>query len=116
MIGTNDIGLGAPRELTQRNYRDILDQIVRESPGTRLYVQSILPREAERCEAVIALNTAIAHMAIERGAVFVDLFPAFADEDGSILDELSPDDLHLSGQGYRRWQSAIEPFVLEETG
>ena len=114
MIGTNDIGLGAPRALTQRNYREILDQIVRASPDTDIYVQSILPREAKRCEDVTALNAAIAEMAQTRGLTYVDLFPAFVDEDGSILDELSPDGLHLSGQGYRRWQSAIEPYVLEQ--
>lgn len=113
MIGTNDIGLGAPDELTQRNYRDILDQIVRESPETQVYVQSILPREAKRCEDVIALNAAIAEMAQTRGLMYVDLFQAFVNEDGSIRDEFSLDGLHLSGQGYRHWQSVIEPHVLE---
>jgi len=111
MIGTNDIGLGAPREQTLDNYRAILDQILRESPDTRLVVQSVLPRESQYHDQVVTLNAELSTMAQERGLTFVDLFQVFVGEDGAIQDELTCDSLHLSGQGYRKWHTLIESAV-----
>jgi lysophospholipase L1-like esterase len=111
MIGTNDIGLGTPRDQTVRNYSNILDQIVQESPETRVYVQSILPREARYYEQVVALNATIAAMVETRGLDYADLFSAFLGDGGAIREELSSDNLHLNGQGYRLWGSLVELSV-----
>src|SRR5262245_19273306 len=46
MIGTNDLGRGASVAETATRYREILARLGRESSGTRLYVQSVLPRGA----------------------------------------------------------------------
>ena len=57
------------------------------------------------------LNRAIAALAAERNLTFVDLYPAFLGDDGSIRDDLTYDELHLSGAGYRVWQEQLEPFL-----
>lgn len=110
-IGTNDIGTGVEESKTLTNYATILDTLQRELPETKVYVQSILPREAENRARVERLNREIAAMAAQRGLTFIDLYPAFLAEDGSIRDELTYDELHLSGEGYRVWQRELEPFV-----
>lgn len=115
MIGTNDIGLGTPRDETVRNYSTILDRLKVALPETRIYVQSVLPREAEAHGDVAALNTAICEMATERRLTYLDLFPAFAGEGGGIRDGLSYDRLHLTGAGYRHWQSLLAPYVIEKS-
>ena len=49
----------------------------------------------------------ISRLAAERGLALVPVFSRFADERGAIRGELSYDNLHLSGRGYREWQSAL---------
>ena len=56
LIGTNDIGLGAKWADTLRNYAEILDRFIEETPETRLYIQSVLPREPQNRDKVLALT------------------------------------------------------------
>ena len=37
----------------------------------------------------------------------------FLEADGSISDEIMPDLLHLSTEGYERWAEALEPKLKE---
>ncbi|MBN1248909.1 MAG: sialate O-acetylesterase [Anaerolineae bacterium] len=113
MIGTNDIGLGVPGEETVRNYAAILDKLTQASPQTRIYVQSVLPREPKAYDDVLALNAVISEMAQARGLPYLDFLPAFVGEDGGIRPSLSYDRLHLSGEGYRLWQSLLEPYATD---
>ena len=111
LIGTNDIGLGARWADTLRNYAQILDRFIDDTPETQLYVQSVLPREAENRDKVLALNVEIMRMAEQRDLTYIDLFPAFADEAGVLRDELTYDSLHLTGEGYRLWHDLIAARV-----
>jgi lysophospholipase L1-like esterase len=45
--------------------------------------------------------------------VFRDIGAIFLEPDGSILPTVSPDGLHLTPEGYRRWASVLEPLVRE---
>lgn len=110
-IGTNDLGTGVDEAVIVENYAEILDRFARGAPSAQIHVQSLLPREAGYRLQVERLNASLAALAAERDFVFVDLYPSFLDEDGSIRDELSPDELHLSGAGYRLWQQQLTPFV-----
>ena len=64
-------------------------------------------------EEVEAYNRHIKAIADELGVVYIDLYPAFLAPDGSIRDELTLDELHLSGEGYRVWQTRLEPVMRE---
>jgi lysophospholipase L1-like esterase len=114
LIGTNDLGLGTPYDETLSNYAAILDQLREHSPETQVLVQSVLPREARYHDDVVALNTAIAALARARGLTTIDLFPSFVSDDGAIQEALSYDGLHLSGKGYRLWQSLLEPYTVRD--
>lgn len=111
MIGTNDLGMGISEDILLDNYARLLDRIMRERPETQIYIQSLLPRAAAYRERVESVNAALRSLAAERGLVYVDLYPAFLADDGSICDEYSGDELHLTGVGYREWERLLDPFV-----
>lgn len=110
-IGTNDLGAGIDEATILENYETILDHFARDAPSTTVYVQSVLPRAASYRERVESLNAGIEALAAARGLEFIDLYPAFLDEDGSIRDALSYDELHLTGEGYRLWQERLDSHV-----
>lgn len=112
-IGTNDLNRGPDRATSYQQYRQIVSSIQAGSPSTAIFLQSVLPREAAMREEVEAYNRHIKAIADELGVVYIDLYPAFLAPDGSIRDDLTLDELHLSGEGYRVWQARLEPVVRE---
>jgi lysophospholipase L1-like esterase len=111
MIGTNDLGFGASVEATATRYEAILAALRRDAPATRIAVLSVLPRSASDSVRIEALNRAIRELARSQGAQWIDLDPAFLAPDGSIRDDLSNDELHLTGAGYLEWRRRISPYV-----
>ncbi len=111
MIGTNDLGTGVPHDTIVARYATLLDRFASETPSTTVYVQSVLPRAADYRERIERLNQALRAMAAERGLTYIDLYPAFLAEDGSIRDELTFDEIHLTGDGYREWHRLLEPHL-----
>jgi|TARA_R110002072_G_scaffold92860_3_gene206341 lysophospholipase L1-like esterase len=110
-IGTNDLTHGPERDVSYQQYRGILNTIQSESPATDIYVQSVLPRKAEFREEVEAYNREIREMANELDITYINLYPSFLAPDGSIRDELTYDEIHLTGQGYQLWQSLLTPAM-----
>lgn len=111
-IGTNDLTHGPQdREDSYQQYREILQRIRNESPGTVVYAQSLLPRSLKYREEVEAYNREIQKLAKALGITYVDLYPHFLDRDGSIRDDLSNDELHLNGAGYKLWQAQLQPYL-----
>ena len=110
LIGTNDLSLGVTEADIVSNVREIVDEIHVGSPETEVYVQSVLPRAAEYGEQIESLNVAI-QPAIDGVATWIDLYPIFLDDDGSIKDDYSNDELHLHGAGYLVWRDAIKHLV-----
>jgi lysophospholipase L1-like esterase len=111
LIGTNDLLYGVEPDVIVKNTLAIVAQIRESSPETVVYVQSILPREASYRASIESVNRSI-QSAIKSTAEWVDLYPAFIDEqDGSIADRFSNDELHLTGEGYALWSSLIGEYV-----
>jgi len=110
-IGTNDLAASVSEDEIVSNLSEIIGRIHAEAPGAEVYVQSVLPRDASYRARIEALNDRYAEVAAERGVAFVDLYPLFLSEDGSISDELANDELHLMGEGYAVWRDAIEGLV-----
>jgi hypothetical protein len=112
MIGTNDLFVGASPQEIAANVAAILARIARESAGTQLYLQSVLPRAASYRAEVEALNTRLEAVAREQSATWIDLYPTFLDPaTGAIRISLSNDELHLLGPGYALWRQAIAGHV-----
>ena len=114
-IGTNDLTHGPDqRDTSYLQYKEIIARVQKESPTTRIYLQSLLPRAADYRAQIEVFNSEIESLAIEMGVTYIELYTHFLDPDGSIADELSNDELHLNGQGYLLWQSLLEPYLAPE--
>jgi lysophospholipase L1-like esterase len=110
MIGTNDLAAGDDEDEIVANVQAIVSTIRRDSPDTELFVQSLLPRAEKYREQVEHLNETLEPAVSDEGT-WVDLYPRFLDDDGSIADSYSNDELHLLGEGYLVWRDAIDEHI-----
>ncbi len=113
LIGTNDLPWFLQREDDEilDTYEEILERIRIESPGTRVFVQSLLPRAVGYARRIKTLNHRLKRMAERRGLTYVDIHPRLCAPDGSIRPELSNDRLHLMGGGYLIWAEVLKPHL-----
>jgi len=112
LIGTNDLGGGADENSIISNVSKILDQLKAALPRCRIYLQTVLPREADFTVRVESLNRRYVQLALAKSVVLIDLFPLFDDGNGRLRHDLTADSLHLLGAGYEVWRAAIAPYVL----
>lgn len=106
LTGTNDVRDGLPPADTVEALTELLDELARRSPSTRVVLQTILPR-AETAEAIVATNRAISDLAMDRGLELVDLHAAFDDGSGGLRPDETIDGWHLSTRGYDRWEALL---------
>ena len=116
LIGTNDLTRDVPVARIAANVRLIVRRCLAEAPGTRLFLQGVMPRAASYRGRIEALNGSYREIAAATGATFIDLFPLLADGSGAIRGEYSADKLHLTGPAYRAWVDTIGPLVDAEFG
>ena len=113
LIGTNDLPFfeyHSDRKILA-TYEAILDKCKNDSPETRVFVQSILPRKKRFARRIIGLNAQLKSLAEKFGYTFINLFPHFANAEGQIRDELTNDHLHLMASGYEIWVRILTPYL-----
>ena len=111
LIGTNDLGTRQTVEHLVRNIQSILVDLRRDLPGTRLLLQSILPRAREFADQLQEANIHLRQFSATVRAQYLDLWPVFAREDGEIEPAYSDDRLHLNAAGYEAWLSELRPAL-----
>jgi lysophospholipase L1-like esterase len=123
LIGINDLSKNTPVAVILNNYRRIVLGIQRMSPGTRIYVQSLMPTNNEfphfpnaknKDHLVREVNLGIKEIARETGVTFIDLYPHFLSADGQLDKAFTNDGLHLSGEGYLLWAKILRPYIEED--
>lgn len=120
LTGINDVSHGLSADSIVRLMRLTVERIRRESPQTRLYLQSLLPINesfgrykllAGKTELVPEINARLKELAREQGIDFIDLFPLFAEPGTSVLRrELTADGLHLNKEGYQIWAKKLKKY------
>lgn len=122
MIGINDIANNNPDSIILHNYRLILNEIQLKSPGTKVYVQSILPtnkkftqysRHQNKTEHILYINEKLKKLCSEKKLIYIDVFTALADTDHQLKSQYTNDGLHLMAEGYKVWIEILKPFVNE---
>jgi lysophospholipase L1-like esterase len=114
LIGINDIGKDIPDAVIAGNIRKIIIRLQKESPSTKIYVQSILPvnpgvpnfpQHYDKQEHILSTNKLMSRVAEESHCVFINIHDLFTDENGCLDAKLTPDGLHLApGRGgYEKW-------------
>lgn len=117
MIGINDLIRGVSVEQLVQNYATLLTRFHTQSPSTQVYIQSLLPL-GDRCYRqelqanVLAVNQQLFALAETFSCTYINLFPHFTNQLGSLDSQYSQDDLHLNGIAYDRWRQLIREFVV----
>ncbi len=112
LIGTNDLtGNGQSRKVDDiaPQFRELVENIVRQAPGATLLVNSVMPRTAWLAPRIKALNAHYRSIAADAGATFIDLWPALAGSGDELRTQFTQDNIHLNGAGYRAWVDVLRP-------
>jgi N-acetylglucosamine-6-sulfatase len=118
MIGTNNTGhsMQDPEEVAEGVHKTV-DLLKDRWPTTQLVLLGIFPRGKTSFDPMrlnnVAINQVIQHFADNNHVHYLDIGPLLLNHDGSLSEEVMPDLLHLSSEGYRRWADAIEPKLRE---
>ena len=111
LVGTNDLGQRKSVEHLVRNIEFLLVTLRRGLPGTRMLVQSIMPRGAEFAERIHDANRHLRQFAPSVNAQYLDLWPALVGPGDEIDPALSDDRVHLNDAGYEAWLSELRPGI-----
>ncbi|RZK44179.1 MAG: GDSL family lipase [Pedobacter sp.] len=117
MIGVNDIKRGTPIADIARNYERIVIKVKRESPKTKIYLQSVLPVTESilasiydniRNPKIIELNKLMKDLSTKYKVPYVDLYSQMIDERGQLVRSLTTDGLHLQPEAYVIWANYLK--------
>lgn len=111
LVGTNDLGTRQTVEHLVRNIQSICVTLRRELPGSRMLVQSVMPRAREFSPRIHDANIHLRQFSSTVNAQFLDLWPALSLEDGEINPAYSDDRLHLNDAGYEAWLGELRPAI-----
>ena len=120
MIGINDIAKGTPDSVIVSNHQKIYDRIRKASPTTKIYVESILPTNADftefnrhqsKDEHIRIVNEALQKICVTMRITYIDLYSRFLDTTGKLNKQYTNDGLHINGYGYMLWKQ-----ILQEKG
>lgn len=124
LIGINNVSRGIPADTIISEIRMIVHKIKRESPKTKLYLQSVLPvndcygmfsGHTSRWQVVKQINDLLKPLAEKEGATYIDLYSHFVDGDSGKMDpQYTNDGVHLLGKGYLLWRDIVKPYVNEK--
>ena len=116
MIGINDLARNIPDQIILRNFKRIISQIQKETPATKLYIQSILPTNNEfslfpayqnKISHIQYINKELSVLCAARKISYVDLFSHFTNTQGKLDKRYTNDGVHLTGEGYKKWKSIL---------
>lgn len=121
LIGVNDLGGGIEAAVVIENIKQIAERIAKESPATKLYIQSILPvnntfkkfasRHGLRSNEIKEVNAALESYCRKGSATYLDINTPLSDSEGRLDARYTNDGLHLMGDGYIVWRDAIKKYV-----
>lgn len=123
LIGINDVSRGTPADTIVNRIGKIVKKIKKNSPKTKLYLQSILPvtdhykmfgNHTKHWQMVKGINEKLAELAESEKVTYIDLYSHFVDSVTGKMNVLySNDGLHLLGKGYLKWAEIVKPYVLK---
>lgn len=122
MVGMNDLSHGITAKQVFERCRKTIDQIRKQTPTTKLYVQSCLPycesfgrwKTLEgRSAEVPRINALLEDYCKKLGITYINLYPHFLEKGTNQMKvEYSKDGLHLTEAGYAVWASLLKPYFL----
>ena len=121
LIGTNDLSRGKSVDEVAKNVEKIVERVKRESPKTKLYVQSVFPVNPKfnkflghmnRQKDIAALNAKIKAVAARHGVTYIDVYNSLVTPSTDVMNpKYTNDGLHLLGKGYQKWVDVLKPYL-----
>lgn len=121
LIGINDVSHDLTADSVVTLITLLVDRIQKESPETKLYLQSLLPINESVCkyktmigktDIVPEINRKLEVLATSRKIPFINLFPLFTEKGTNVLrKELTRDGLHLTEEGYEIWGKKLRKYI-----
>lgn len=121
LAGVNDISHDLTADSIVSMIRMTIERIQRESPDTKLYLQSLLPfnesfgrykKLTGKTNMIPEINAQLETLAKEHKITFINLFPLFTEKGTNVLrSELTSDGLHLNEEGYKIWVKALKKKI-----
>ena len=118
LIGVNDVSHDLSTDSIVYRIDQTLTRIQKESPDTKVYLQSLLPinesfnrykRLTNKTYQIPEINARLETLAKEKKITFINLYPLFTEKGTNVLKkELTYDGLHLNDEGYKVWVDAIK--------
>ena len=123
LIGINDVSRGTSADTIVKRIGMIARKIKRDSPSTKLYLQSVLPvtdyykkfnGHTSHAAVIPDINKGLKELAKKEKLTYVDLYSHFLDKKtGKMNIEYTNDGLHLLGKGYLKWVEIVKPYIAE---
>ncbi|WP_170885662.1 GDSL-type esterase/lipase family protein [Bacillus alkalicellulosilyticus] len=113
MIGINDLLRSVSKKNYVNNMREIIERIQEDSPNSQIFIQSILPinhvsyKLNTTPEEIQELNVILEKLTVEYGVNYIDLYSKMSDDKNLLNERFTNDGLHLLGEGYEVWETAI---------
>lgn len=120
LIGTNDLHDGKSVEEISDNIKQIVDEIVKNRPETKIYLESIYPVNKDINEVAVGtrtnsditeINNLLEDFCEEKDINYVDIYNLLTDDDGNLSNEYSNDGLHLNDKGYEVVTDKIKEYL-----
>jgi beta-glucosidase len=116
LIGTNNL-FTTKRDVedTVRGITAVAQKLHTAYPAAKILLLGVFPRgeapDASERIPIIKINKALAKLDDGQSIFVQDVGSVFLNPDGTLPRAISPDQLHLSEEGLRRWAEAIGPTV-----
>ncbi len=110
MLGINELGWSSSATFIQ-DYGKVIDEIKKDQPNAKIYVQSILPVSAKKAQSdkiysnanIVSHNQMIREMTVKKGVAYLDVASAVSDSKGNLPEKASVDGVHLNQEYCKKW-------------
>jgi lysophospholipase L1-like esterase len=104
MIGINNVYRGINSEFIIQDIKHIIEKILSIHPGVKILLRGVLPSGKYKTDrirvSVEEINNTISTYQNNTNVFYIDNGSFFLNSDESLRENLMPDNLHLSKQGY----------------
>ncbi|HBL75899.1 MAG: hypothetical protein A2W90_10815 [Bacteroidetes bacterium GWF2_42_66] len=119
LIGLNDLATGVAKEKVFENICKIAEQIRKDSPRTKVFIQSMLPvndplRESpiKKDDEIVWVNGQVKEWCSQNNFTFIDLYNHFVIPGSQLLNPVHTNDGgHFTGEAYQIWAGIIKDYV-----
>jgi len=118
LIGTNDIGNdGKDEEYVFENIKKIVEEINKNRPNSKVYVESIYPvgdeveGYEERNKTTNSINMKLKEYFSNKETTFIDISNYLKDSDGRLKDDYTKDGIHLTDKAYLAITKLLFPYI-----